>query len=93
MVTGEKPEEFRNPSRWIKVRLYGKDFSRIEYDVVKFVNGYGPDKPYFIAYYKGFEYAKINEVKEYSNGLRVFIARQDVIIKLGSIIEKGNLKT
>lgn len=91
MVTGEKSEEFRSPSRWIKVRLYGKDFKRIDYDVVKFVNGYGGDRPYFIAPFMGFKYADKAETKEYSNGLRVCILQHDVIIKIGKIQETGNL--
>lgn len=91
MVTGEKPEEYRSPTRWIKVRLYAKDFSRKDYGLVKFVNGYGFDKPYFIAEFNGFEYAKIAEVKQYSNGLSVCILKGDIIIKLGKIVERGNL--
>ena len=40
MVTGKKTIEYRRPSKWIKDRLVDK-----EYEVVKFVNGYGDDKP------------------------------------------------
>ncbi len=38
MVTGEKSTEYREPSKWILSRLQGKD-----YDLIKFVNGYGSD--------------------------------------------------
>lgn len=53
MVTGEKREEFRKPSKWMLSRMFNKnkDGSKSfkKYDLVKFVNGYGNDKPYFIA--------------------------------------------
>lgn len=49
MVKGKKKKEYRKPSRWVFSRLHQKT-----YDYVKFANGYGPDKPYFICEYKGF---------------------------------------
>lgn len=86
MVTGEKPEEFRKPTPWIKSRMIGKD-----YDVVKLTNGYGPDKRYFIADYHGFQICSVAQTKEYSNGLIVEIEPGFVVIQLGEIIETGNL--
>jgi CRISPR/Cas system-associated endonuclease/helicase Cas3 len=86
MVTGEKSDEYRKPSKWIKSRLLDKD-----YDVVKMTNGYGPDKRYFIAEYYGFKISSFNQSIEYSNGLIVNVGRGDIIISLGEIIETGNL--
>jgi hypothetical protein len=91
MITGEKTEEFRKPTSWIKSRLVG-DASK-DYDLVKFVNGYGKDKPYFIAEFKDFEQYKETEsqLKVFSNGLTVNVEYWDYIIYLGEIVEKGNL--
>ena len=86
MVTGEKKHEFRKNSRWINSRLYGKS-----YDVVKFVNGYGSDKPYFIAEYLGYDRVKYIHQHYYSNGLVVTCFNGDFVINLGKIIEKGNI--
>jgi signal peptidase I len=89
MVTGEKTEEFRKDSQWIISRLINK-----KYDVIKFTNGYGKDKPYFICKYLGFNKCYMDLSKhEYSNGLIVDgIGKGDFIIYLGKIIEKGNIK-
>jgi len=51
MVTGEKQEEFRKNSGWIRSRLFDKKDNEKKYDYIKFVNGYGADKPYFICKY------------------------------------------
>src|SRR6056300_1026422 len=56
MVSGEKTTEFRKPSDWIKQRLVDK-----EYELVRFVNGYGSDKPFFVAKYLGYKVAKKDE--------------------------------
>lgn len=92
MITGEKKVEFRKPSDWIKSRLFNKDGSRKDYDVVKFVNGYGKDKPFFIAIYNGFATALERTGKHYSNDLSVLVEPGDFQIYLGDIIRKGNLK-
>ena len=95
MVTGEKKEEFRKNSKWIRSRLFNHDNSEKDYDVIKFVNGYGPDKPYFICKYLGFLDCYMDcDVRRYSNGLEVSgIGPGDIIIYLGDIIETGNLKS
>ena len=86
MVSEEKDKEFRTPSKWIMSRLENKT-----YDVVKFVNGYGNDKPYFIAEYLGYETIKQHECIRYSNGLVVDVYKGDIAIKIGKILHKGNL--
>lgn len=92
MVTGEKREEFRKNSDWIRSRLFDKYDNEKEYDYIKFVNGYGSDKPYFICKYKGFMecYMNVSE-RIYSNGLSITgIGKGDFIIYCGEIVERGN---
>jgi hypothetical protein len=94
MLTGEKKEEFRKGGDWIRSRLFDKIGKDKEYKYIKFVNGYGNDKPYFICEYKGFLecYMDVAE-RKYLNGLIVSdIGKGDFIIYLGDIIERGNLK-
>jgi hypothetical protein len=95
MVTGEKKQEFRKPSKWIESRLLDKQksFQPKEYDLVKFTNGYGKSCPWFIAEYKMFNrhshfYKELKKV--YSNGLEVLVQSDDYIIHLGEILEIGN---
>jgi len=85
MASGEKTEEIRRPSDWILSRLIGK-----KYDLVKFLNGYGPDKPFFVCQYFGYCFAKDPETRLFSNGLVVPVTVGDVRIFLGEIIEGGN---
>jgi hypothetical protein len=85
MVTGEKKIEYRKPSKWILSRLVSK-----EYDYVKFVNGYGKDKPYFIAEYSGFNIVNMNYSATWSD-FKVNVKIGDIAILLGTIIEKGNI--
>jgi hypothetical protein len=87
MVTGEKSTEYREPSKWILSRLQGK-----EYDLIKFVNGYGSDKPYFIAKFRGWEIETNPYSVDFSNGLKVDSKKGTVKIYAGEIIECGNLK-
>lgn len=91
MVTGEKTEEYRAPSHWILTRLQRLPVNSL----IRFTNGYGHDKPYFVAVFKGFKrhpYTIGREIKKYSNGLEVTIHPEDIIIQLGEIVETGNLK-
>jgi hypothetical protein len=84
--TGEKSIEYRRPSDWIESRLIGKS-----YDLVKFTNGYGADKPYFICEFLGWSHAKAG-LHKYSNGLVVNVSDGYFQIELGSILEIGNIK-
>ena len=93
MVKGEKKEEYRKDTKWIRSRLFDKQGFWRDYDYVKFVNGYGSDKPYFIVSFLGAKQNK-NISKEsihFSNGLRVDIENSDFIISTGNIIEIGNI--
>lgn len=99
MITGEKNQEFRKSkgTGWIETRLYsnfsqdGEPLEGRVYGYVLFRNGYGDDKPYFICEYKGFYVAPEDFVKTYSNGFRVEVKKGDFIIRLGKIVEKGNI--
>jgi hypothetical protein len=84
--SGEKNIEYRHVSDWIKSRLINKN-----YNLVKFTNGYGIDKPYFICKFLGWNYSKAC-IYYYSNGLQVIVNEGDIAIKLGEIIESGNIK-
>jgi hypothetical protein len=86
MVSGEKKIEYRAPSKWILSRLKEKN-----YDLIKFVNGYGNEKPYFISKYNGFEIEKIPKTIKYTNGLVVDCKIGTIKIYLGEIIEIGNI--
>lgn len=94
MVTGEKREEFRKNSDWIRSRLFDQLGNEKEYDTIKFVNGYGNHRPYFICEYGGFMecYMEVRD-RIYSNGLIVSgITKYDFVIYCGPIIETGNLQ-
>ena len=91
MVSGEKKKEIRKPSDWIKSRMLDKQGNEKRFDVVKFTNGYGSDKPFFIAKYLGFYIAVESKLLNYSNGLIVKESVGDVVLVFGGIIEKGNL--
>jgi len=82
----EKQIEYRKHGDWINSRLLDKS-----YDLIKFTNGYGLDKPFFICKFLGWEYSKAG-IFNYSNGLEVIVNEGDIAIKLGKIIESGNIK-
>jgi hypothetical protein len=87
MITGEKDCEYREPSDWIKQRLLNKDGTQKKYEVVKFTNGYGKNRPSFTAEYKGFSELGGNlKTITYSNGLTVELKAGTIIIYLGKII-------
>ena len=85
MVSGKKKFEYREPSKWIIVRLEKK------YDVIKFTNGYGSDKPYFICEYNGFEISNKSEIIHIENS-KIKVEEGIYMIKLGKILEIGNVK-
>ena len=85
-LSGEKRIEYRRSSQWITSRLLSKN-----YDLIRFVNGYGNDKPYFIVEFKGYEIMKKHEQHLFSNGLVVEGKIGDYAITLGKVIETGNL--
>ena len=77
MVTGEKLEEYRRQSDWLKSRLFRNGELR-PFTHIEFVNGYGKDRPRFTAEWKGMREihpgdSEWNKMITYSNGLRVHI--------------------
>lgn len=93
MITGEKKQEYRKPTKWLLSRLYNKDGTEKQYDVIKFTNGYGKDRPQFVCEYCGIEtmYGNVGLFK-YSNGFQVNLVAGDIVIKCGKIGIKRNLK-
>ena len=85
MITGEKTEEYRRQSQWMKSRLFDKSGNPRHYEFIEFVNGYGKDKPRFTALFKGFKVVE-NVKQTYSNGLTLHIDELTFEIKLGNIL-------
>jgi len=92
MVTGEKTIEYRKTGKWINSRLCHTDGTEKQYDLIKFVNGYGADKPYFICKYDGVTLNTEQHTLRFSNGHDIEVAIGDTMIFLGEIIERGNIK-
>lgn len=88
MVTGEKDVEVRAKGAWIKTRLFNEDGSKKLYDIIRFTNGYGSKRPYFVCEYKGFDNCNgMNMI--YSNGLTLNFREDRWIIYLGKILYKS----
>ena len=85
MVSGKKNVEYRKPSKWIISRL------EKEYDFIKFTNGYGSDKPYFICEYNGFEISKQSKIV-YLDNSKIEVEEGSYMINLGKILEIGNVQ-
>jgi hypothetical protein len=91
MVTGEKDFEIRELTGWIMSRLFDSNGNEKHYDAIKFTNGYGKDKPYFVTEYRGCEFTDcMNRI--FSNGFHLAFCNTRIKINLGEIIERGNLK-
>ena len=89
MVTGEKTQEFRKQSHWITSRLF-RDGQVRPFTHVEFVNGYGKNKPRFIAEFKSIRvvtpgHEDFGKTLSYSNGLKVQINEPMYVIELGDI--------
>jgi hypothetical protein len=81
MSSGEKKEEYREPSEWIKSRLFHKDGTAKHYDFVEFTNGYGATRPKFKAAYVKVDMAQESKEITYSNGLVVKVKEGDYVIQ------------
>ena len=85
MISGKKKVEYRLPSNWIISRL------QKSYDLIKFTNGYGNDKPYFYCEYNGFEISNESKIIQVEKS-EIKVEKGTYMIKLGKIIMKGNVK-
>ena len=85
MLSQKKTIEYRKCSQWIKSRLLNKD-----YDYVKFINGYGNDRPYFICEFLRYEISNKNYSVFFDEN-KVDVSKGDYLIHLGKIIKKGNI--
>ncbi len=86
ICSGEKKEEYRKYSKWIESRLVGK-----KYDYVRFINGYGLDKPSVLVEYKGYHLAERNYTVTYSTSDSIEVEALDYVIELGNILVKQNI--
>ncbi len=88
MVSGKKTIEIRKPSKWILSRLIDKAGKPRHYDYVKFTNGYGKDKPFFMAVYNGFgiaEHSSLYSIDDGFDTIDLFINKGDLLIWLGKV--------
>lgn len=76
IASGEKKEEYRQPSLWILSRLKGKTYDRVE-----FRNGYSADSPVVQCEYKGWRMGSPRA--EWGGNPR----EACVIIQLGNLIK------
>lgn len=80
MKSGEKLLEFRRPSKWICSRLMNGFIFR-KYDYIKFTNGYGNERPCFLARHKSTKIATYSYTVNYSNGLTIDVEPGDYVIE------------
>jgi hypothetical protein len=90
MVSGEKTEEFREPSDWIKSRLFNNDGSKRDYDEIEYTNGYGSSRPRFITDFVGFELLS-SVSRMYTNGLKVETNEPIFVIRHSHVISTENV--
>jgi hypothetical protein len=86
MKTGEKLEEFRVPSDWIRSRLFTQDGIHREYDRIEYVNGYGANRPRFYTDYCGFELIQQGVWRSYSNGLIISTDKPVYVIRHSMVL-------
>jgi len=93
MQSGEKPFEVREPSDWIKARLYDKNGCNRNYDYIEIKNGYGANRPVFKAKFEGFG-TKYNATYKFESkpDLILKVNPEQFVIFLGEIIERKNIK-
>ena len=90
MVTGEKCEEFREPSQWMLSRLYCKDGTRKHYDRIEYTNGYGSDRPTFTTDFCGFELVEGGVERVYSNNLKIASSGPLIVIHHSQVLRISN---
>jgi hypothetical protein len=83
-ITGtiEKPFELRNDSKWIRSRLFNKDGSLRQYDVVVFQNGYRAKAEVKTFKFLRTEILKSRKKWNFSNDLKFITGKGDYKILL-----------
>lgn len=76
IASGEKPEEYREPGKWIASRVNANK----EYDVVEFANGYGPNVPRCVVEYRGYDWSTGNPAWGAVPG------KKYIVIRLGAVL-------
>ena len=92
MIIGEKVNEYRKYTPWLKSRLYYPDMRIKEYDIVRFKNGYKKDSPAFDVEYNYFEFSPITITHTYSSGFTFTVKKNDICIHLGKVLKTYNIK-
>ena len=98
MVNGLKNHEYRNESKWIISRLINENGEQNKFTHIKFTNGYGKDKPYFIAEYIGFEWAFDDNLLIYRDdklgvlSVEVWAGMQQAESLRNPMVQQGNKK-
>mmetsp|Transcript_11359 Transcript_11359/g.27754 ORF Transcript_11359/g.27754 Transcript_11359/m.27754 type:complete len:224 (-) Transcript_11359:346-1017(-) len=95
MISGEKKIEYRTfKEHWVRQfvaatdRAAGKTHKYKKFARVSFRNGYAADAPYFEAVFKGIRKVSQPISKQFSNGLRVKMAKgPKFLIDLGPVIK------
>lgn len=80
IASGEKREEYREPSTWIDSRVNAWK----EYDVVEFKNGSSPNAPSCVVEYRGYDWHEGKPLWGATPG------RRYVVIKLGEVLSLTN---
>jgi|GEM_PF-1291074 len=83
ILSGKKPEEYREIKDYWTGRLKGAEKKGDRYDVIEFVNGYDPNSPSFIIQYLGWSIGYPNP--EWCPA--EFLGKKYYILKLGKILE------
>ena len=85
--SGNKTSEYREHKKhWIS-RLI-KNNRKVKFDKIKFINGYGSDKPYMIVEFRGLMISKGQNIYA-KNGEAIDNDLEYFIILLGNILECG----
>lgn len=81
IASGEKKEEYRDIKPYWNIRLFNKDGSVRDYDIVKIRNGYSPDSPFIYVEFKGLKEKEGREEWGAASGVKYYC------IQLGDILK------
>ena len=90
IVSGEKTEEIRLDSKWIKSRLFKADGTERKYKKILFRNGYRKNAAYCVCSFEGFRHADLVHFS-YSTGLTIDLKDQNIyVLYIGEVLEIAN---
>lgn len=79
MASGEKKQEFREPSKWILSRI------KNGVDGILFVNGYGKKCPRILVEVSSYRTGITPRTMKYSNGLVVNVKKETIVFELAKL--------